>query len=193
MLWKKWSGGAKVLSKLSVPGRLTNMDNNRAWTNCAYSMCGWRLFGHFYSNLSFPSSFSLSLGEGPIQTKTLSQRAVKPETTNQPTDALEEQNGKVTIGGRTITSLRFADEIDALAEEEQKLEALVKSLDKSSTRNKMEISVETNKLMTNRANGIQREIKVKGQKLGTGSGFKYLGAIVSDEGSNRRFSQELHE
>ena len=33
-------------------------------------------------------------------------------------DALEEHDGKVSIGGRTITSLRFADDIDALAEEE---------------------------------------------------------------------------
>ena len=30
------------------------------------------------------SSFSLSLGDGPIWTEILSQRAVKPETTNQP-------------------------------------------------------------------------------------------------------------
>ena len=37
--------------------------------------------------------------------------------------------------------------------------------------------------MTNSANGIQRKIKVKGQILGTGTSFKYLGAGVSDDGS----------
>ena len=37
--------------------------------------------------------------------------------------------------------------------------------------------------MTNSANGIQRETKIKGQKLGTVKRFKYHGAIVSDEGS----------
>ena len=47
----------------------------------------------------------------------------------------------------------------------------------------MEISAEKTKLMTNSANGIQREIKVKGQKLGTVTSFKYLGAVVVDEGS----------
>ena len=31
----------------------------------------------------------------------------------------------------------------------------------------MDISAEKTKLMTNSANGIQREVKVKGQKLGT--------------------------
>ena len=98
-------------------------------------------------------------------------------------DALEEHDGKVSIGGRNITNLRFADDIDALAEEEQELEALVESLDKTCTRYKMVISAEKTKLMTNSANGIQREKKVKGQKLGTVTSFKYLGAVVSDDGS----------
>ena len=47
----------------------------------------------------------------------------------------------------------------------------------------MEIIAEKTKLMTNSANGIKREIKVTRQKLGTVTSFKYLGAIVSDEGS----------
>ena len=101
-------------------------------------------------------------------------------------DVLEEHDGKVSIGGR---NLRFADDIDALAEEEQELEALVESLDHTCTRYKMEISAEKTKLMTNSANGIQREIKVKGQKLGTVTSFKYLGAVVSDDGS--RYSGTL--
>ena len=92
--------------------------------------------------------------------------------------ALEEHDGKVSIDGRNITN--FTDDIDALAEEEQELEALVETLDKTCT---MEISVEKTKLMTNSANGIQREIKVKGQKLGIVTSFKYLGAVVSDDGS----------
>ena len=65
-------------------------------------------------------------------------------------DALEEHDGKVSIGGRSITNLRFADDTDALAEGEQELEALVESLDKTCTRHKMEISSEKTKLMTNR-------------------------------------------
>ena len=40
-------------------------------------------------------------------------------------DALEEHNGKVSIGGSKITNLRFADDTNGLAEEEQKLKALV--------------------------------------------------------------------
>ena len=72
-------------------------------------------------------------------------------------DALEEHYGKVSICGRNITNLHFEDDIDALAEEQQELEALVESLHKTCTRYKMEIIVKRTKLMTNSANGIQRE------------------------------------
>ena len=47
--------------------------------------------------------------------------------------------------------------------------------------------------MTNSANGIQREIKVKGQKLGTVTSFTYLGAVVSYDGSKPEVSQGLHK
>ena len=90
---------------------------------------------------------------------------------------------KISIGGRNITNPRFADDIDALAEEEQELEALIESLDKTCTRYKMAISAEKTKLTTNSANGIQREIKANGQKLGAVTSFKNLGAVVSDDGS----------
>ena len=102
-------------------------------------------------------------------------------------DALEEHNGKVRIGSRAIVSLQFADGIDSLAEEEQELEALVESLDKTYTRYRIKT-----KLMTHSLNGIQKEIKIKGQKLGIVISFEYLGAIASDEGQNRRFSQGLN-
>ena len=46
----------------------------------------------------------------------------------------------------------------------------------------MEISAET-KLMTYNTSGINREIKVNGQKLETVTSFKYLGSFVTDEGS----------
>ena len=74
-----------VLGKLPVPGRPTNLDWGGARAYCACSRCGWGCI-HFYSHLSFLSSFSLSLGDGPIQTEILSQRAIKPKTTNQPTN-----------------------------------------------------------------------------------------------------------
>ena len=87
-------------------------------------------------------------------------------------NALEEHRGKVSIGDRTISNLRFADDFDALAEEKQKLEALVESVDKTCRRYKMAIRGENNKRMTNNANDIQKEIEDKVQKLGTVTSFK---------------------
>ena len=98
------------------------------------------------------------------------------------TDALEEHDGKVNIDCRNIINMLFAGDIDALAEDERKLEALIESLVKTCTRYKMDISAETTKLTTNSANGIQRKIKEKGPKLRTVTSFKYLGECVSDDG-----------
>ena len=43
------------------------------------------------------------------------------------TDVLEDHEGTVSIGGRTITNLRFADDIDGLAGEEEELANLVEA------------------------------------------------------------------
>ena len=47
----------------------------------------------------------------------------------------------------------------------------------------MEISTEKTKLMTNNTSGINTEIKVNGQKLETVTSFKYLGSVITNEGS----------
>ena len=90
------------------------------------------------------------------------------------TDVLEDHEGTVSIGGRTITNLHFADDVDGLAGEEE-LAKLVEHLDKASTAYSMEISAEKSRLLTNNTSGINTEIKVNGQKLETVTSFKYLG------------------
>ena len=60
---------------------------------------------------------------------------------------------------------------------------MVERLKKASTAYSMEISAEKSKLMTNKTSGINNESKVNGQKLETATSFKYLGSVVSDEGS----------
>ena len=99
------------------------------------------------------------------------------------THVLEDHEGTVSIGGRTVTNLRFADDIDGLAGEEEELAKLVERLDKASTAYGMEISAEKTKLMTNNFSGINTDIKVNGQKLETVTTFQYLGTVITDEGS----------
>ena len=64
-LWG-WSGGAKVLGKLPVPGRPANSDKVGQGPIALAVGAGGGLFGHFFSRLSFLFSFSLSLGNGLI-------------------------------------------------------------------------------------------------------------------------------
>ena len=97
-------------------------------------------------------------------------------------DVLEDHEGTVSIGGRIITILRFADDIDGLAGEGEELVKLVERLDKASTAYGIEISAEKTKLMTNNTSGINEKIKVNGQKLETVTNFKYLGSVITDEG-----------
>ena len=47
----------------------------------------------------------------------------------------------------------------------------------------MEISAEKTKLMTNNTSGMNTEIKINGQTLETVTSFKYLGSVITDEGS----------
>ena len=98
------------------------------------------------------------------------------------TDALEDREGTANIGGTTINNLRFADDIDGLAEDEE-LTKSVERLDKVSTAYGMEISAEKTNLMKNNTSSINTEIKVNGQKLETVTSFKYLGSVINDKGS----------
>ncbi|PIK47622.1 endonuclease-reverse transcriptase [Apostichopus japonicus] len=98
-------------------------------------------------------------------------------------DALKMHEGTVSIGGRTCNNLRFADDIDALAGKEEELSSIVERLDKTSAAYGMEINAKKTKLMTNSSDDINVDIRANGEKLETVQSFKYLGAIVTDEGS----------
>ena len=70
------------------------------------------------------------------------------------TDALDDHEGTVSIGGKTTTNLCFADDIDRLAGEEAELAKLVECLDKASTAYIMKISAEKTKLMSSNTSGV---------------------------------------
>ena len=80
-------------------------------------------------------------------------------------------------------NLRFADDIDGLAGQEQELAKLVNHIEAASTAYVMQISEEKTQLMTNNTNGINTDITIDNKKLETVRSFKYLGSIVLDEGS----------
>ena len=75
-------------------------------------------------------------------------------------DALTDHHSTVSIGGRNVSNLRFADDIDGLAGSQEELAELIKRLDESCSASGMEISAEKTKVMTN-AHIKDIEFKVK--------------------------------
>ncbi|XP_077683208.1 DNA-directed RNA polymerases I and III subunit RPAC2-like isoform X3 [Eretmochelys imbricata] len=69
------------------------------------------------------------------------------------TDTLEDHICTVSIEGRTISNLRFADDIDGLAGSEDELANLVKRLDETSAKYGMEINAEKTKVQADETDG----------------------------------------
>ena len=77
---------------------------------------------------------------------------------------LEDYEGTVSIGGRTIANLRFAVGIDGIAGQEQELVKLVNRLEEASTAYGMQTSAEKTQSMTNNLNGISTDITIDNKK-----------------------------
>ena len=104
------------------------------------------------------------------------------------TDALSGFEGTVKIGGRSITNLRFADDIDLLAGSRSELEDLTKRLDTTARKYGMEISGEKSKIMITskrKDNDDNREeIHVDDHTLDEVKSFQYLGSTITEDVSS---------
>ena len=69
------------------------------------------------------------------------------------TDALEDHESTVSTGDRTVTNLRFADDIDGQGGEKE-LAKFVELFDNVFAANAIEISAKKTKLMTNNTSGL---------------------------------------
>ena len=96
---------------------------------------------------------------------------------------MDDHKGSVSIGGGPITNFCFADDIVINTEEEEEAGVLTDRLDRTTTRYKMEIDPDKTNVMTNNPNGFHQRDKIKGQRLEEVENFKYLGEIISIEGS----------
>ena len=104
-----------VLGKLPVPGRPTNLDSSMTRAYCTCSRCGWWLFGHFFSRLSFLSLLSPSLWE--TARYRLKYCLKGPLSPKQPTNQLKGGNimklytvdGLTQTGNATLGQQYFED------------------------------------------------------------------------------------
>ena len=73
-------------------------------------------------------------------------------------EALDDHERSVSIRGRLITNLRFADDIVVNTEEEEEAGILVDRLDITTTRYKMEMGPDKTKVMTKKNKMASKEI-----------------------------------
>ena len=100
-------------------------------------------------------------------------------------ETLHDFQTSISIGGRPICNLRFADDIDLMAGSEAELQDLTTRLEKAAGRYGMEISSEKSKIMVNsNTHQAATSITLNGQMLEEVDSFKYLGATLTKDGSS---------
>ena len=95
-------------------------------------------------------------------------------------ETLNNFHSTISIGGRTISNLRFAD-IDLMGGSNTELQELTNRLTSRAGAHGMEVSSEKSKVMTNGANKTPAQIYMNGQQLEEVSAFKYLGATLTKD------------
>ena len=88
----------------------------------------------------------------------------------------------ISIGGRVISNLRFADDIDLMGGSNNELQDLTDRLERRAGAYGMEVSSEKSKVMVNSANNTAAQINMNGQQLEEVAAFKYLGATLTKDG-----------
>ena len=93
-------------------------------------------------------------------------------------EILHDHHTSVSIGGRSICNLRFADDIDLMGGSNAKFQDLTNRLVDRATAYGMEVSTQKSKIMTNSTNNISVDIRMNSQKLEEMTSFKYFGATL---------------
>ena len=100
-------------------------------------------------------------------------------------NSLHENTSTISIGGRNISNLRFADDIDLIAGSNTELQVLTNRLSETSKAHGMEISHEKSKTMVNSKNNDQNaNIYLDEMLLENIKTFTYLGATLKADGSS---------
>ena len=90
-------------------------------------------------------------------------------------EALSDFDSTVSIGGRALRNLRFADYIDLIGRDEEELQELTTRLEESVGKFGMEISTEKSKVLVNSNKDTpQAHITMNGETLEQVDSFKYL-------------------
>jgi hypothetical protein len=92
----------------------------------------------------------------------------------------------VRISGEIFNNLRFADDIDLLAESEDKLQELTNRVHESSKRFGLRINGEKKKTMTIGKKKEKISIKLGGEELEQVTEFVYLGGVITEDAESTK-------
>ena len=95
--------------------------------------------------------------------------------------ALHNFQGGITIGGRKISNLRYADDIVLLASSAEELQDLVNRITRAGEEYNLLINSSKTKIMA--LNGEPFTIKINNEELEQVNKFTYLGSIIADDSS----------
>ena len=98
-------------------------------------------------------------------------------------EILQDHHISISIGGRPIRNLRFADDIDLTGGSNGELQDLTNRLVDRSTAYGMKVSTATSKITINSTNNIRADISMNGQNLEEVTSFNYLGAPLYKGGT----------
>ena len=99
-------------------------------------------------------------------------------------NALEGFDGSVKIGGKTVTNLRYADDIVLIAGSMKELETLVTNVNLASQQAGLKLNSQETKVM--KVTGDQetiemRDLVINGENIETVENFIYLGANIKND------------
>ena len=96
-------------------------------------------------------------------------------------ETLLDHHSSISIDGRPICNLRFADDIDLMGSSNSELQDLTNRLVNKPTAFGMEVSIENSNILINSTNNVGADISMNGQKLEEVTSFKHLGATLCKE------------
>ena len=94
-------------------------------------------------------------------------------------ETLHDHTTTVSISGRPICNLRFADDINLMVGSNSELQELTKKLVATAGACGIEMNTAKSKVMVNSTNNASVSITMDGKKLEEVSSFKYLGATLT--------------